>query len=249
MRPALIAALLATALSALGGESRTLTAKDGRSIEAEILGYKGDRIRVRRADTRREFTLSLASLAEETRISLREFFQSHPELRDTAQASDLRVESSRIKFDRSISSDTDWRDESMEKWGFLIQVSNRTSLPLEELRVEYILFSRLDPDDYHRTAKANARAPLERTSGRQTLDAIAPGGRVEIRTDPVSITRVNYENDYYTVNNNGRRLTSWRDREIHGLWYRIYDGDKLVLEGGTPDALRKSETWDAPPSP
>ena len=242
----LLAALLATLPLVHAGETRTLTSKDGRSIEAEIVSYKGDTLRMRRADTKREFTLPLSSLSEDDQTSLRAFFHEHPELRETALASDLRVEFTRVKFDRSVTSDTNWRDETVENWGYTFQVTNRTSQPLEGLRIEYIIFARRDPDNYSQTAKANASAPLQRTPGKLALGPIGPGGRGEARTSAVAITRVSYEDDVYTVSNNGRRLTNWRDREIHGLWFRLYDGDKLIQEGGVPEALRKTEKWDAP---
>jgi hypothetical protein len=241
----LLAALL-LAPFANAGETRSLTSKDGRSIEAEILSYKGDTLRVRRADTKREFTLPISSLSEDAQSAVRDFIRDHPELRETIRPSDVRIEFSRSKFERSVTSDTNWRDETTEHWGYNIQVLNQTNQPLEELRLEYIIFARTDPDNYLRTAKANAARPLERQPGNEKLGAIQPGRRAEIRTTPVVVNRVTYSDNYNTYNSNGRRLNKWRDREIHGVWFRLYDGDKLIQEGGAPESLRKSETWEAP---
>ena len=48
--PALFAALALAASTLSAGEARTLTSKDGRAIDVEIIGYKGETLRVRRAD-------------------------------------------------------------------------------------------------------------------------------------------------------------------------------------------------------
>jgi hypothetical protein len=60
---ALFAVLMALPICLVAGDTRALTAKDGRSIEVEILGYKGETLRVRRADTSRELQIPISSLA------------------------------------------------------------------------------------------------------------------------------------------------------------------------------------------
>lgn len=242
----LLAILLLVSSLVHAGETRSLTSKDGRSIEAEIISYKGDNLRVRRADTKREFTLPISSLSDEDQSSVREFLREHPELRETIRPSDVRIEFSRSKFERTVTTDTYWRDETVEKWGYTIQVLNQTSQPLDGLRLEYIVFSKTDPDNYLRNAKANANAPLARESGRETLNGIQPGRRAEIRTTPVVVNRVTYKDNNSIENSDGRRLTNRSDREIQGIWFRLYDGDKLIQEGGAPESLRKSETWEGP---
>ena len=248
MRPVLILLALCALVSSPGhaGETRNLTSKDGRSIEAEIISYKGDNLRVRRADTKREFTIPLSSLSEEDQTSVRDFLREHPELRETIRASDVRIEFSRAKFERTVTSETYWRDESVENLGYTIQVLNQSSQPVEGLRLEYILFARTDPDNYYRTAKANSELPLERKTGKDAIQTIEPGRRAEIRTTPIIVNRVTYQDNSYTTNSNGRRLNRWRDRDIHGIWFRLYDGDKLIQEVSSPESLRKSETWETP---
>ena len=46
--------------SLAAGEVRTFTSKDGRAIEAELLGFRDDALRVRRTDTNKEFRVSLS---------------------------------------------------------------------------------------------------------------------------------------------------------------------------------------------
>ncbi len=248
MRPVLLLLALCALVSSPvhAGETRNLTSKDGRSIEAEIISYKGDNLRVRRADTKREFTIPLSSLSEEDQTSVRDFLREHPELRETIRASDVRIEFSRAKFERTVTSETYWRDESVENLGYTIQVLNQSSQPVEGLRLEYILFARTDPDNYYRTAKANSELPLERKTGKDAIQTIEPGRRAEIRTTPIIVNRVTYQDNSYTTNSNGRRLNRWRDRDIHGIWFRLYDGDKLIQEVSSPESLRKSETWETP---
>lgn len=47
--------------------ARTLTAADGRVIEAEVLGFEGEKVRIRRADTGQTFMLPVEAFAEADR--------------------------------------------------------------------------------------------------------------------------------------------------------------------------------------
>lgn len=73
----------------------TFTASDGRSIEGELLGFRDDRLRVRRKDTGREVALMLSQLTAANQTELRELMLKRPDLRDVLPAAAIQVQLSR----------------------------------------------------------------------------------------------------------------------------------------------------------
>ncbi len=236
---------LALALSPVrAGDTRVFTAPDGRSFEGEILGFRGDVLRVRRADTGKEFSLPIASLAETDRPGVRDFLREHPELRDAVRAGDIRVEFSRAKFEREIASDTSWRDENIERWGYSLGFANLTQRTLEGLRIDYVLFVRKDPDNI--LSKGQKDDDFERVAGSEPVAPVAPGQRAAIRTQAVTSTRVKYTDGARIIAADGKLRSVWRDKALHGVWFRVYDGDQLVQEASAPESLRATERWGSP---
>lgn len=242
-------ALLALALSAGGGpvragEARTFTSKDGRSIEAEIVSHKGETLRIRRSDTGREMQLPVSALAEDDQKSARKFIRDNPDLRETVKPGDIRVEFSRAKFEREKTSDYYYVDTDAENWGFSIAVLNQTGLPIEGLRLEYVVYARRDPDNVESMSRSKTEPEnLERITGQEELKPIPSGQRVAIRTKPVVSIRTKYSDGVRIYTADGKLRRSWRDKALHGVWFRVYDGDKLVHEACSPDGLRNSEAW------
>ncbi len=78
--PALAAGVALCIAGASPAAARPLTAKDGRTMEADILGYRGETLRVRRADTGKEFRLPISSLAADDQETLRAFIKSYHDL-------------------------------------------------------------------------------------------------------------------------------------------------------------------------
>lgn len=241
--PLSLFALASAILSA--GETHTLTSKDGRSIEAEIVSYKGETLRIRRTDTNRELQLPVSTLATTDQTAVRKFIRDNPDLRETIKPGDIRIEFSRAKFERETTESAYWRDENAESWGFSISILNQTNAPLEGLRVDYIVYAIDDPDNVQSAARNKTSSDrLQRVTGTEKIAAIPSGQRSTIRTTPVISTRVKYTDDVRMITADGKLVRSWRDKALHGVWLRVYDGDKLVHEASSPENLRTSERWD-----
>lgn len=236
----------ASAPGLAAAETRTLTSKDGRSIEVEILSHKEEMLRVRRADTKREFQIPLSSLAEVDQEAMKRFTRERPDLRETVRPGDIRVEYSRAKFERETTAEVYWREEDEEGWGFSIAVLNQTSQPLEGLRVEYVVYALNDPDKVYAAYRNKTDAEkILRIPGSEKFESIAPLQRVAFRTQPVVVRRVKYTGGVRMMTADGKLVRNWRDKELHGLWLRVYDGDKVIFEASSPESLRTSEQWGA----
>lgn len=244
--PVLPGLLLTVAATA---EARTLTAADGRSIEADVVGFEGeDKVTIRRADTGRTFTLPINSFSETDRDALRAEAAEAAKKAAVLPAGAVALELSRTKFDtrkekQSIElSDGSTRKNGItiteEDWGYSVTLRNTTTRPISGLRGEYILFVKVD------TAGDNAAhgdGRLKRTRGRLAFDPIPQSGKITVRTD--SITAVKRElADGIVWSGSGDNKT--RDT-LHGIWLRVYQGDTLVVESALPGTLATGQRWDA----
>ncbi|MCU0793164.1 MAG: hypothetical protein MUE42_10035 [Opitutaceae bacterium] len=237
-----LATLAALALlgAAAPAAPRTLASADGRTLEAEILGYRGETLRIRRMDTGREFKLPLSSLSPECQTETRAFLRSQPELRDTIPADAVRVEYSRSRFESERSKQS-YVGVSTQHWGYTVTVINLTNEPLEGLRLDHAVFAETDPD--HVRGKPD-RKNLERVRGSSPLDPIAPRGRLSVRTEPIVTETQELTGGSRWITDKG--LTNKiRDRALEGVWLRLYDGDKIVFEASSPESLRATERWGA----
>lgn len=238
----LVPLLLAAAALALDADAapRTFTAKDGRTMEAELISYRGDKLKVRRTDTDREFTLALSSLAPTDQQELRKFLADHPELREKIPATAFRVEYSKARTDTERDNGS-YYDTSVENWGYGITLVNLTNAPLEGLRIDYIVFAEPDPDGAFSTTPRSRDKPLERLRGTLAYDPVPVQGKSLLRTQTFACRTGKLDGGRWVTNEGLKRKL--RDRVIHGVWFRVYDGETLVQETSSPEALRTSERW------
>lgn len=231
-------ALLALAVCA-HLDARTFTAKDGRTMEADILGYKGETLRVRRTDTGREFSIPLSSLTEADQRALRQFMRENPELRDTVPPHAFRVEYSKARSDTERSGGS-VHDVRIENWGYSFNVINLSSAPLENLRLDYIVFAKRDPD---RVQATTSREALERVHGSLPIESVAVHGKALLYSETIACRTDKLGSNARWVTSSGKLTSKLRDKELHGVWFRLYDGDKIIHEASSPESLRTSERW------
>lgn len=234
---------LALGLVLVGGlRARTLTAADGRVIEAEVLGFEGERVRIKRADTGQVFTLPLEAFAEADREVLRAEAAKAPEKPAKAppklSARDVAIELGRVRFDaRKSKVDVKMADGSTAKgllevmeedWGYTVTLRNLTGAPVEGLRAEYRLFTKIDE------LKNSGRAPrIRRKAFALAFETLPASGRVAARTEFVTTRKTDLKGGYEWA---GTGDNDTRDT-LHGIWLRIYQGDELVLESASPSGL------------
>ncbi len=239
--------LLAVAFGA--ANARTLTAADGRSIEADVIGFDGEeKVTMRRADTGRTFTLPIDSFAEADRAALRAEAAEAAKKAAVLPAGAIALELSRTKFDTRREkktmtfSDGSTRKDGItiteEDWGYSVTLRNTTTRPITGLRAKYILFVKVATADDTAPREDNR---LKRTRGRLAFDPVPQSGKVTVRTE--SITAVKRElADGIIWNSSGD--TKIRDT-LHGIWLRVYQGDTLVVESALPGTIATSQRWDA----
>jgi hypothetical protein len=230
--------LLGATLAALVlcAHGRTFTAKDGRTIEGEIVSFEAEGVKVKRSDTGQVVTLPFAALAADDQTALRAEAKEAADKPKPVPAGSVLIELSRSKFSTE-KKEGSGLTYSYEQWGFNVTLTNRSNQPLEKLRAEYVLF--LDPSEQMRDAKEEAK--LKRRRVRTELEPLQMSGRMQFRTESVEAVKVVLQPGY--VWDDASKKSTMRDK-LHGVWIRVYRGDDLVAEVATPATLLTKEKWE-----
>jgi hypothetical protein len=222
--------------SMLHVDARTFTAKDGRTIEAEIVSFEADGVRIKRSDSGQVLTLPFAALAEDDQSALRAEAKEAAAKPKPLPVGSVLIELSRAKFASEKKEDVGVT-YSYEQWGFNITLTNRSNQPLEKLRAEYVLF--LDPSEQLIDSKEEAK--LKRRRGQADVEPIAMSGRAQFRTDTVEAVKVALKSGWSWSDSDRKRTA--RDK-LYGVWVRIYRGDDLIAETAIPNTLLTKEKWE-----
>jgi hypothetical protein len=225
------------------GVVRTFTSRDGRTIEAEWLGYRGDTLRLRRVDTDKEFSLALGNLSTADQKEVRELMEKHPELREVITKDALRVETSRTKLkmkDKRILNDT----QELEAWAYDLTITNLTNYPIPSLRVEYVIAG----EGERANGGGTSSERVVRHKGSLVVDILPGRERKTLRTEPlICVTRLEFRSGYVNgiwVTDYSKPARRVKERSLRGIWFRIYDGQTLIVEQAMPEGLLR-EDWDA----
>lgn len=246
---AYLAALALSPAVAPLSEARTLTAADGRKIEAEVVGFEGtEKVTIKRADTGQTFTLPITTFDEVDQGRLRkeaaEAAKKPQALPAGAVTLDLlsraRFDTRREKQDVTLTNGGVRKDGitiTEEDWGYGVTLRNTTARAIEGLRAEYILFVKVDAagDD-----EARGDGRLKRTRHSMSFDVLPVGGRATARTEFITARKRELASGIVWK---GSGDTKTRDT-LHGIWLRVYQGDTLVLESASPGTLATTEKWE-----
>jgi hypothetical protein len=236
----LLLLLVITAIPAIHAETLTLTDKQGRSIQADVISVDGDKAKIRRSD-RQTFELPLSTLSDADQQKLRDWAASAPA--KSLPAGAVQLELSRGVFQTS-KQDSDvtlttgdivknGRTTTEEKWGYSVTLVNKTTQPLDNLRAEYRLFA--TKDNVHVKEKEG----LKKKAYSSAIEPIPTLGRAVFRTETISAFKMKYNGNIQSA-----KTGDTSSREIlHGVWFRLYRGDQLVQEIAMPSSLMTTETW------
>lgn len=228
-RITVLAAAFAHGLPSARAESFTLTDKQGRSIEADVISVENDVARIKRSDGMR-FELPLANLVEADQKALRDWAKHEAEKPLPPNA--VEVAASRGMFgstknetqvpnpDESSTRTMLTQITTHERWGYNLEITNKSGRLLENLQVEYRIFG---PKD-HRAIWAGGKHPV---------GSLKPHEKTAFKTRTITLTKEAYKGDSARPAGNGLR----------GVWVRIYRGRDLIHESSTPDNLRLTEYW------
>ena len=230
-----------SAISAVRAESFTLTDKQGRVMNADVLSVDGDKARIKRDDGQ-AFTIAISNLSEDDQKKVRKWAEKESAKPLAADAIEIELSRGLFKtekrdIDVTLTSGEkikNGRSITEEKWGYGITVINRTPQRLETLRIEYRLFATVD--NVHSTEDKQG---LKKKAYKSPITAVPELGRVVFRTETISAIKSKYNGNIVSAKS-GESTTR---ETLYGIWMRIYHGDELVHESAMPESLRTTEKW------
>lgn len=240
--PLLLTALLTVASAtfaatpaASGPKPHTWTDKQGRIIVGDFVEADATEVTVRREN------------GTTVRIPRTMLSPQDVAFADSAQANrpiTVRLEVSRTRFG---SAKDDKSDEGLiittDQWGYAVVVTNQTRRAAENLRADYVLYVR-------QAALENgvqSKADQVHRSGSERITSLPLMGTANFRTSSIPTKRIELKPGWIWSQ------TGNRDQVIDtldGIWLRLYQGEAMIAEFGSSEALRKAG-WpsDAPKPP
>lgn len=218
----------------LGAKVMTLTDKEGRSIEADVIAVEDGVLKIKRADGM-SFDLPLGKLDKADQKKVAEWAAEEAAMPLPVHAFELTV--SRANFDtkkssRKVQFVTTYTDGTTktenkteytvnEQWGYGITVSNRLLKPIQGLRLEYRVFTKQGD---RVSVAARGTLPIGTLKPRDTQTfktSVLPASYSYIQGSPIPRSSA---------------------ANIHGVRLRIYRGDTLEKEYATPETLL-ADAW------
>ncbi len=246
-KPLLIAGLLIALSAVPGAQARTLTAADGRVIEAEVVGFEGvEKVVIKRTDTGQTFTLPVDSFSETDRAALVKEAKAEaakPPPPPAAGEVDLELARKAASGNPVVTPVYSIRTGDRERVGsitvtpvdasYAITLVNRARRPFDKLRMEYVLFA-------ERTPRGGIRNKvLYRKAGSMDLPVLPAGERVVVNTVGIPARKADLDGSAYWGESN-------LPVDLKGIWLKIYQGDTLVMEEASPTNLATDQPWKAP---
>jgi len=223
---------------------RTFTDKQGRSLKAEVISVEDDKVTIKREDGQ-TFSLSLDTLSDDDQKALKDWAAQQAAKPKSLPPGAIAVTLSRAIFDTNkktvdvklTTGETvkNGRTLTEDKWGYAVNLTNRTSQPIDNLRTEYRLFATIDDIQ----VKAGVKQGLKKKAYTSKIPAIKEFGQLAFRTETISAIKSKYNGNIVAANSG----ESSSRETLSGIWIRIYQGDDLVYETSLPDSLRTTEKW------
>lgn len=231
--------------------ARTFTSSDGRTLEAEVLGFEGtDKVRIKRETDGGVFTLPIDSFGPADREALlaeakAEAAKPPPLLR----TSDLALELSR---QNKPSKEMKWPVESTDpnnynrtrvtgsvnvtnvQTAYTVTLVNRTNRPVENLRIDYVIYAETEE-----RKNTGLRAILSQETGSSIMELLPANGRASIKTVPILTRKTDLKGTAAWTDAAGDR----QPIDLKGVWVRVYQNGEMVFENATPASLATANTW------
>jgi len=240
--PLLLTALLtvasatfAAAPAAPGPKPHTWTDKQGRTIVGDFVEADATDVTVRRENgTTVRIPRAMLSPQDVT------FADKAQENRPIT----VRLEVSRTRFG---SAKDDKRAEGLiittDQWGYSVLVTNQTRRVAENLRADYVLYVQQATLD----KGVQSKAGQVHRSGSERIASLPLMGTANFRTSSIPTKKIELKPGWiWTQTGNSDQVIDTLD----GIWLRLYQGDAMIAEFVSSEALRKAG-WpsDAPKPP
>ncbi len=191
--------LVTTALPA-----REFTDPQGRKLEAEVVSVTGGQAVLKRTADGRAMTVNIATFSEADQKFLKEFGEAN-------QKYGFEVKYTKKKLGETKQKQFGVTAED-ERWTYKIEIKNKLSTPLSDLRVDYWCFRKADE------GKGKGSARIE-TSGSTKIDSLAGAASTTLETNEIILHKEKLDGGfYYSDGTRGQQADA-----MGGLAVRIFD--------------------------
>lgn len=236
MKYTILAVLVAFAFSSVAMEYRAFTDKEGREIKAKIIkvDVRSRKITLER-DNRKIATVPLNIFSEADQAYIKEWLV----------ASDFQMNS---KFKIKVDDEKDKVDDKKTTLTYDVELDNRTSMKLDNVRVEYAIFVR--------TSGFNGSNDSEKVfTGTLDFQSLEKGQKRLLATSQETLSKTfrsyQYEDSYsdayntYTITKTGYKKST--EDKLSGIWLKVYGpevgGQQICRDFTEPSGLEKKVTW------
>ncbi|MDF7802073.1 SHD1 domain-containing protein [Pontiellaceae bacterium B1224] len=224
------------------GENHTFTLKDGRTLEAEIMGVSAGKVSLKRSDGK---TIPVpANVFVEADVAYIKQWAMFEGVRSTSKFK-LSIERKKVKsWDQERLGTISYTDGSSEEdqvvgktdydeVAFEIVLNNRNKYALSDLILEYNIY-------YEQMSNSQEKEPGQYVlSGSIKLDTIGAQSKQELLTKTVTVYKDESDSSFL----NAQVLKG----DVHGIVCRIctmQDKKKVVLRSdGLPEKLSETKAW------
>ena len=221
--------LLAFCLCLCVLHGRTFTSNQGDKLEAEYVNLSGDNALLK-TPAGQQLSIPLDSFCKDDQLYL-----SYRFLQDTLKRDGpLRL---KMRENKGKVSQSEQGGVTISKWdaSYKVSLENLTSLPLDNLVVQYGVF-KLAAEAGGATASSGDILDMW---GQTQIPLIGARRTAEFETQSIPMRSLKLKSNYYWAGGGKRRNSD----DLKGLWVRVYWKDLLILEYKSSQETLADESW------
>jgi hypothetical protein len=213
----LIPVCVVLALTSLS--AREFTDTQGRKLDAEIVSVTGDTVALLRAGEKRPIGAKIALFSEGDQKFIREWAAAN-----IKYSFDVAYSKKKLDVAKQRSGPETF---ITERWAYKIDLKNRVATELNDLRVDYWIFTKADD------GKGKGTARLQ-TSGTTKIASVKGSSATTFETEPVEINKTQLDGGWVYADGTNPRFADG----MGGLVVRVFDkNDREVYKFATKDDL------------
>lgn len=218
MKTCVFTVLCALAVN-LSVDAHEFTDKQGRKLDATIVGVTGDTVALMRTGETRPIGAKIDIFSEGDQKFIRDWAMANVKYNFDVAYTKKKLESTKEKDGPEV--------YTTEKWNYKIDLRNKQTVELADLRVDYWLFTKADEGKGKGTSRVQ-------TSGSTNIAAIKGGAAMSFDTEPVQLKKTELKGNFIYIDGSRPRFSD----AMGGIVIRVFDkNDREVFKYATDDNL------------
>ncbi len=206
----------------LNASAREFTDVQGRKLEGELISVSGPQAVIKRAADGQTFTVMTSQFSPEDQRFMDEFSVSQ-----MRYVFEVKLAKDKLGATKTKQNNVTY---SAEQWAYKVAVTNRSTVDIDNLRVDYWLF--LKADD----GKIKAGPRVQQSGNVSMKGLLKRAGVYQFQTKTLTLSRQELDGGFYFADGTKNKA---RD-SVGGVALRFFKGNKEVFAWATDPDLLKS---------